>query len=290
MRFKIRESLTDKQQKSFAYNQKQSVGGPLKTLNGSAIKRSRYGVGKEIGGKIYLHRNYAEDVIPSDIYNRAKQVLKQEYPNFKYNCVEWGLKDHSVRFDEAPGFDKQREPIVGDYVTVFEDGSTKKGHTDYIWHHKWLWVKDDYKGFDVAKSWEWSRKWLNTLNGRTYDVGGKQYSDRGVADGNGRARWDAQMDAYGLPKDESYKGKTGDGQGDLSLKKAKQYLKDHPEIFGVCYQYDCKNKLNQAFPNDGIEVLKAIKDGETLKARLAMDIGHNTRPSDIRLNCIYNKQ
>lgn len=202
MRFKIREALTDKQQKSFTYNQNQSAGSPLKTLNGSVIKRSKYGVGKEIGGKIYLHRNYAEDVIPSDIYNRAKQILKQEYPDFKYNCVEWGLKDHSVRFDEAPGFDKQREPIVGDYVTVFEDGSTKKGHTDYIWHHKWLWVKDDYKGFDVAKSWEWSRKWLNTLNGKTYDVNGKQYSDRGVADGNGRARWDAQMDAYGLPRDK----------------------------------------------------------------------------------------
>lgn len=69
MRFKIREALTDKQQKSFTYNQNQSAGSPLKTLNGSVIKRSKYGVGKEIGGKIYLHRNYAEDVIPSDIYN-----------------------------------------------------------------------------------------------------------------------------------------------------------------------------------------------------------------------------
>ena len=46
-----RDSLTPEQQKHFDYNQKQeAVGSTLKTLKGSAIKRStKYGVGKESG-------------------------------------------------------------------------------------------------------------------------------------------------------------------------------------------------------------------------------------------------
>ena len=44
-----RDSLTPEQQKHFDYNQKQeTVGSTLKTMKGSAIKRStKYGVGKE---------------------------------------------------------------------------------------------------------------------------------------------------------------------------------------------------------------------------------------------------
>ena len=37
----------------------------LKTQKGSAIKRSKFGVGKVIGGRIYLHRNYV-DRLPRD--------------------------------------------------------------------------------------------------------------------------------------------------------------------------------------------------------------------------------
>lgn len=197
---------TEKQMKNYEYNQKQNtVGDTLKTLGGSDIKRSKYGVGKDIGGRIYMHRDYADSVIPEDVYESAKQALAEAYPDFDYNCVEWSEKDGVVRFDEAPGFDTEREPIVGDYVTVNPDGTTKKGHTDYIWHHKWLWVKDDYKGFNVSDSWNWSKRWLSTISGKTYDVNGKEYNDRGKSDGNGIGRWNAQLDAYGLPRDSGGK-------------------------------------------------------------------------------------
>ena len=90
-----------------------------------------------------------------------------------------------VSFQEAPDFDTAREPIVGDYVTVTLDGDVSAGHSNYIWHHKWLWVKNDYSGFDVSDSWNWSRTWLNTL--------------KETADGNGISRWNSQLARYGLP-------------------------------------------------------------------------------------------
>lgn len=178
----IRATLTPQE-----YNDKQTeVGSTLKTYKGSAIKRSsKYGVGKEIGGDIYFHKMYADEIIPADILDNAESILIEEYPNFQYNCIRYSPKTGDISFQEAPDFDTAREPKVGDYITVKPDGSVRTGHSEYIWHHKWCWVKNDYPGFDVSDSWEWSRQWLNTL--------------QETSDGNGIGRWNAQLKRYGLP-------------------------------------------------------------------------------------------
>lgn len=170
---------------SVEYNNNQRPCGTLKTQKGSPIKRSKYGVGKEIGGDIYLHKDYHDKAVPDDVYDNALDILESEYPNYEFNCIRYSPKTGAISFQEAPDFDDAREPVVGDYITVFPDGTVKTGHSNYIWHHKWLWVMDNYQGFDVVESWEWSREWLNTL--------------QEVADGNGIYRWNAQLERYGLP-------------------------------------------------------------------------------------------
>ena len=156
----------------------------LKTLKGSVIKRSKYGVGKLIGGCLYLHKSYSNGIIPQDILENAENALKETYPSFEYQCLKYDLKKRSISFQEAPDFNSAREPIVGDYVTVTIDGKVKKGHSNYIWHHKWLWVKGDYTGFDIEESYRWSAEWLAVLEE--------------PADGNGVERWKAQLGRYGL--------------------------------------------------------------------------------------------
>lgn len=172
------------------YNNKQTeTGSTLKTYKGSAIKRSsKYGVGKEIGGDIYFHKQYADEIIPENVLENAEQLLDDYDPSFQYNCIRYSPKTQAVSFQEAPDFDTSREPKVGDYITVFPDGTVKTGHSEYIWHSKWLWCRNDYKGFDVREAWEWSREWLNTL--------------QETSDGNGIARWNAQLRKYGLPLDK----------------------------------------------------------------------------------------
>lgn len=171
------------------YNNKQTeTGSTLKTYKGSAIKRStKYGVGKEIGGDIYFHKDYVDRIIPEDIYDNALHLLEESYPDFDFNCIRYSPKTQAISFQEAPDFDTAREPKVGDYITVFPDATIKTGHSEYIWHSKFLWVKNDYKGFDVREAWEWSRTWLNAL--------------KETADGNGIGRWNAQLQRYGLPLD-----------------------------------------------------------------------------------------
>lgn len=133
----------------------------IKTNRGSIIRRYKNNVGKDIGGQIYVHKIYAHEVIPDAI---LKHGLKYVPKDFNYNSIMWDKNRNIIRFDSVKNFDTEREPVVGDYVAVLPDGSIKQGNSKYIWHHKWLWVKDDYKGFDVPESVEWSKKWLSKLN------------------------------------------------------------------------------------------------------------------------------
>lgn len=172
--------------KWYIYATEQEIGSPLKTLKGSRIARSKYGVGKDIGGSIYVHKQYADEIIPIDDLEYATNVLHDVYPDFKYNCIRWDYKTNKISFQESPNFDTAREPVVGDYVTVDPNtGKVQTGHSDYIWHHKWLFIKNDYLGFDVAESWNWSKKWLSVLTE--------------PSDGNGINRWNAQLKRFDLP-------------------------------------------------------------------------------------------
>jgi len=139
----------------------------LKTNRGSIIRRFKDRVGKKVGTSLYVHKLYANEVIPKNILQKAENILTRSNPNFAYNSIMFDPQKGIIRFDEAPDFDTASEPTVGNYITVFLNGSNtppKKGYSDNVWHHKWLWIKDDYTGFDVNKSKEWSRQWLSKLN------------------------------------------------------------------------------------------------------------------------------
>lgn len=137
---------------------------PLKTIKGSVIKRSRYGVGKEIGGQIYFHKDYVDKICPH-LYDDARSILEEEYPDFEFNCLMYDKKKpDTLRFDEAPDFDTAREPIPGKMISVnVTTGECIERYSPQIWHHKWLWVMDDYTGFDVEESYEWSKTWLQKI-------------------------------------------------------------------------------------------------------------------------------
>ena len=138
----------------------------LRTKHGSVIRRYRDNVGKQVGNSVYVHKLYVDEVIPKAILNKAESILTRAFPEFAYNTIMFDGSRKAIRFDEAPDFDTASEPHVGDYVVVSLDAafSPRQGHSDSIWHHKWLWVKDDYTGFDVDKSKEWSRIWLSKLD------------------------------------------------------------------------------------------------------------------------------
>lgn len=149
---------------------------PLKTLKGSKIWYSKFGVGKQIGSKIYFHITVWDKIVPEDIWNKALKVLESyKMPLEAFSTVCYDFKQPNIiRFDTCPGFNYQDEPMVGSMKFIdVEQGVIIKEKTNYqIFHHKWLWVMPDYKGFDVEESYEWSKLWLGKLpevaSGRVY--------------------------------------------------------------------------------------------------------------------------
>jgi poly(A) polymerase len=160
----------------------------LRTLKGTPIKRYKNLVGKQVGPQLYVHKNYANRVIPQPLLDRAEKVLKSYAPGYVYNTVMLDAKTGAIRFDESPDFDTAREPHVGKHITVMPDGTIREGSSNSIWHHKWQWVMDDYRGFDVESSKAWSRQWLAKVPE--------------VAKGTDPT-WSAQLQKYGLQEETS---------------------------------------------------------------------------------------
>ena len=173
-------NLNAAQQKNKEYNLSQTeVGHPLKTLKGSTIKRSNYGVGKLIGGQLYFNEQYRYDVLDQALLDVVYD-LESRIP-FKFSVIRWDIKNDEIVLIECPDFDTAREPVVG---RMFNQDYKESRFFKQIYHHRWLFVKNNYEGFDVAESWEWSKTWLSTLTE--------------PADGSSKANWDKQLEKFHL--------------------------------------------------------------------------------------------
>jgi hypothetical protein len=122
------------------------------------VRSRRYGIGKEIGGAVYLHRSYEH--LLGVVVEEAREHLP---PDFDYTVVKYQLASSVVSFIHSPDFDSSPEPTVGDIWVIFPDGRTQLRRQladPYIYHHKWLFVADEYPGFDVAASKSRSLAWM----------------------------------------------------------------------------------------------------------------------------------
>lgn len=138
----------------------QTLCPPLKTKRGSRVARHSP-VGKKVGSSIYVHREYASLVVPGKLLKTATAIANEA--SFQFTCIKYDTLTSVVRFDEAPNFDTAREPTVGKMLTISRDGTAIVSRTSAIWHHKWMWVLDDYSGFGVPESYAWSKRWLSVL-------------------------------------------------------------------------------------------------------------------------------
>lgn len=123
---------------------------------------------KKIGGAIYIHRSNVDSLTQIQlelVWARLEQLARTDYPCNTYEVIK--IKGDTVSFIECEGWDELREPIVGNAYTVKSDGSvkftTKRKNNPLIYHHKWMFVADDYDGFDVEKEKEWSKRWQSVV-------------------------------------------------------------------------------------------------------------------------------
>ena len=143
------------------------------------LYRSRkYGVGKEIGGAVYVHRRY------EDVFGDAVAAAKVHLPaGFEYQVVKSVARTGNISFVASPDFDTAHETIVGEILTVRPSGILKRRRQlddPYIYHHKWLFVSDDYDGFDVGASKSRSERWMDLTDVDRTRIGRKRYWEEQV--------------------------------------------------------------------------------------------------------------
>lgn len=143
----------------------------VRTLKGTLIHRWRGIVGKKMGDQLYAHMDYAELIVPPEVMRHAYHAVQEYFMEDRIRCFRYNLKTGEIRFDEAEDFDEAREPMAGTTLTVYPPGWRKRpklGYVTSIWHHKWLWVMNDYDGFDLEESYEWSRLWTSRMPHKAY--------------------------------------------------------------------------------------------------------------------------
>lgn len=141
-------------------------------------RSKRFGIGKEIGYAVYVHRDY-EAVLGASV-----EWAKRHLPNhYEYTVVKLNQRNDSVSFIYCPDFDTAQEPSITAIVIVNADGLARRRLTledPFIYHHKWLFVADDYPGFDVAESKARSRLWIALGDVDRSRIGRKSYWDQFV--------------------------------------------------------------------------------------------------------------
>jgi len=134
-------------------------------------RRGSHGVGKVLDKNKWVHRT----VLPSlpekeqNLVNKALDVLGIQLPPPDIDIiVKINISEGLVTFTHSRDWKTATEPICGDMVGVkdlYSDRPTvfhlKQKGVPNIYHHKWMFVGDDYLGFDVKEAMEWSETWEN---------------------------------------------------------------------------------------------------------------------------------
>jgi len=134
-------------------------------LHANAERNKKTGVGKRMGSQIFIEKSYADKVSKSIPPIMTK--LKTKYPNFEFKVIRYNTKTGEIRFIEAPDFDTSPEPIVGKGITynpVTKEFKESNLGSSTVYHHKWLFVDDNYTGFDVSEAMNRTIEWTTALN------------------------------------------------------------------------------------------------------------------------------
>lgn len=136
--------------------------------NGKKLQRNKkYGVGKQIANDLYFHKKYLDSF---DFAPAVKQKISLLPSDFTFNIIRFNLKNKDCSFMDSPDFDSSFHPIIKASFKINSDNTSNQkipkitGENPPIYHHRWLFVKDDYNGFNVDVDFKYSQLWSQTPN------------------------------------------------------------------------------------------------------------------------------
>lgn len=119
-------------------------------------------VGKKMGNDVWVHISYAY------LFEHVRICLEDylECLGFNPSVIKISMIENKFSLIESHGFDDEDEPKIG-RVAIFSDGKICKiipeNKDPMVYHHKWMFVADDYQGFCVGSSKKRSLLWKEKL-------------------------------------------------------------------------------------------------------------------------------
>lgn len=117
---------------------------------------------KKIGNCLYVHKSNVKELYDSirDDCMFPFIVVTVELHNkygLKYEVIKYDKRNKKISFIESPDWNISYEPYISySVVTDINTGNVKvisgRKTNPQIYHHKWMFVADDYKGFDIEAS------------------------------------------------------------------------------------------------------------------------------------------
>ena len=115
---------------------------------------------KIIGKNFYVHKTNISELITMlslDDVNKLMDICSSNY-DIVYDVLKIDTLNRTVSFITCQGWDEYPEPwIKGTTIFSYDDPLTPKRILKYsnnypIYHNKWMFVSDNYTGFDIQKS------------------------------------------------------------------------------------------------------------------------------------------
>ena len=149
----------------------QKVKQPIS--NGLISSFSLIKLGKRIGGCLYVHRSQSW-ILPDTV----QQTISNIVIPFSFTIIKYCKKGDQISLIECEDWDTADEPVVGRSFVISHDGKTKivnPPSDPWIYHHKWMFVSEDYTGFDVSVSKARSEKWTSIKEIDCSRIGKRSY-------------------------------------------------------------------------------------------------------------------
>ena len=126
---------------------------------------------KKVGYAMYVHHSSFPELITA-LHKKnidTSRIVKVSYearnilPGFQ--IIKYNQKNGNISFIKSPDWDTANEPTVGDSICIRKDGKiTHRKGGKRVYHNKWQFVSEEYKGFDIEKSKTRTKLWHSIPN------------------------------------------------------------------------------------------------------------------------------
>jgi len=115
---------------------------------------------KIINKSYYVHKSNLNELITMLSLDDVNKLMDTCYYNMtiSYDVIKIDILNNTISFIKCKGWDEYPEPwVVETTVFSYNDPRIPKRNLKYtknypVYHNKWMFVSDNYKGFDIQKS------------------------------------------------------------------------------------------------------------------------------------------